>query len=499
MNKILLSGLAGFLALGAIGGYFIFAPQNREPAKVVTTFDECVIAGYEVSGTPEECRTPQGQVFVREADFRRAEFGTAVTFSVGTQARFADGLTVILIGIDDSRCKPGVQCVWAGELSPLFRITGGNAGKSLKEVRLGTSTAKSMTVNDYVFTLQSATEISAAITVTKKTAAPVPPAPPAAGDSVTLAGTIECLPKKGPGPHTAECAIGLKADNGFYYGLKNLFQFDPQYGKYSTTGSRVRVTGRVVSQDSSYDVRGFIEISAIALISSPTPPPAAPPSSGTETQISLREGEREGPLLVQRIFAASVTGLAYREYPVATDEGSPVTLKIGETVSNGCTITLTLIRIQNGIATFRKVTDTSRPCPICLSHGTLIDTPRGRIAVQDVREGMEVWTVDASGERVAAPVVRIGRAEAPANHLMASLLLADGRELVVSPGHPTSDGRLIRSLIPGDMLDGSKVVSVELLKYGGPFTYDILPAGETGFYFANGILLGSTLKIHDQE
>ena len=34
---------------------------------------------------------------------------------------------------------------------------------------------------------------------------------------------------------------------------------------------------------------------------------------------------------------------------------------------------------------------------------------------------------------------------------------------------------------------------VERLAYTGHATFDLLPAGDTGFYWANGILIGSTL------
>jgi hypothetical protein len=49
------------------------------------------------------------------------------------------------------------------------------------------------------------------------------------------------------------------------------------------------------------------------------------------------------------------------------------------------------------------------------------------------------------------------------------------------------------SLAVGDELDGSRVTFWELIAYGGARTYDLLPAGKTGMYWANEILLSSTL------
>ncbi len=77
---------------------------------------------------------------------------------------------------------------------------------------------------------------------------------------------------------------------------------------------------------------------------------------------------------------------------------------------------------------------------------------------------------------------------------MVHLVLDDGREVWVSPSHPTPDGRRFGELLPGDLLDGARIALLELVSYGLPETYDILPAGDTGFYWANGILMGSTLS-----
>ena len=213
----------------------------------------------------------------------------------------------------------------------------------------------------------------------------------------------------------------------------------------------------------------------------------------TGTTVNLREGERNGPLLVQRIYPTYITGLVYREYPVATNEGQPITMYIGDQASNGCTETLTLTRIQTGVATFNKQTDYNRPCPICLAEGTLIDTPSGRVVVQDLKIGMDVWTVDLFGKRVAGKILVVSKTPVPSDHKVVHLVLDDGRELYVSPGHPTLDGRIVGALMAGDALNGSRVKTAELVSYNKGFIYDILSSGATGAYFANGILMGSTL------
>jgi hypothetical protein len=133
-------------------------------------------------------------------------------------------------------------------------------------------------------------------------------------------------------------------------------------------------------------------------------------------------------------------------------------------------------------------------CPICLAAGTLIDTPRGAVRVEDLREGDPVWTQDEAGRSVIASILRTGHARVPVTHQMIHILLTDGRELWASPGHPTADGRRMDDLRAGDALDGARIVQLDRVPYGQGFTYDILPAGATGFYWANGILMGSTLS-----
>jgi len=105
-----------------------------------------------------------------------------------------------------------------------------------------------------------------------------------------------------------------------------------------------------------------------------------------------------------------------------------------------------------------------------------------------------VWTTDLGGRRIMGVVLATGHMMAPIGHEVVRLTLADGRTVLASPAHPTADGRLVGGLRPGDRLDGSVVVGAALVPYADVATYDLLPSGPTGTYFANGVLLGSTLR-----
>jgi hypothetical protein len=147
----------------------------------------------------------------------------------------------------------------------------------------------------------------------------------------------------------------------------------------------------------------------------------------------------------------------------------------------------------NGSIEIQKQESSFPACPICLAAGTLIDTPRGRVAVENLWIGDPVWTMNAAGERVPAEVLRLGSARVPSNHQVMHILLNDRRELWASPGHPTADGQALGGLNVEDLLDGAHVILIERVPYAATSTYDLLPSGETGFYWANGILIGSTL------
>lgn len=133
-------------------------------------------------------------------------------------------------------------------------------------------------------------------------------------------------------------------------------------------------------------------------------------------------------------------------------------------------------------------------CPICLSIGTLIDTPAGPMPVERVRLGDPIWTLDSDGRRIAGTVIALGSTPAPAGHHMVRLVLADGRTVTASPGHPLPDGRPLGGIRTGDVIDGSPVVAVDVIPYTGADTYDLVASGPTGAYFGGGIPLGTTLR-----
>ena len=141
---------------------------------------------------------------------------------------------------------------------------------------------------------------------------------------------------------------------------------------------------------------------------------------------------------------------------------------------------------------------TSQPdrqsCPICLAGDTTIDTPLGPVAVKDLRPGLPVWTADAAGKRQPALIAATHAERVTGPHTMLHVALDDGRQLRVSPGHPTAGGEPVGKLAPGDRLDGARVLAVERVPLQDAATYDLLPTGGTGLYWANGILLGSTLQ-----
>ena len=149
---------------------------------------------------------------------------------------------------------------------------------------------------------------------------------------------------------------------------------------------------------------------------------------------------------------------------------------------------------ERGAITIDQQAASGEPiCPICLDGATRIATPDGPRPVAELRSGDPIWTTDAAGRRVRGTVLAAASVAAPPSHRLVELVIADGRTLRASPGHPTADGRTIGDLGPGSVIDGAIVVSAEIVASGAR-TWDILPSGPTGTYWADGILLRSTLR-----
>jgi hypothetical protein len=95
------------------------------------------------------------------------EFGTSVVLTLNKKVTFSDGLVVILTTVDDSRCPKNVQCIWEGELGVTLEVSKG-AITSPGEVHMGTVTRDTARVENYAFSLKSATANSATIVVEYK-------------------------------------------------------------------------------------------------------------------------------------------------------------------------------------------------------------------------------------------------------------------------------------------------------------------------------------------
>ena len=139
----------------------------------VTTFEECVAAGNPVMESyPRQCRAG-GTTFVEavavppEPAPSEEPKSETVTLQKGETKTFESRLEVTLMSIDDSRCPPDVQCVWAGELAATLSVGLANAEAAPVEVRLGQTTRTSAEAYGFSFGLVAITETSATISVTK--------------------------------------------------------------------------------------------------------------------------------------------------------------------------------------------------------------------------------------------------------------------------------------------------------------------------------------------
>lgn len=82
----------------------------------------------------------------------------------------------------------------------------------------------------------------------------------------TLSGTFVCLPHKDKtGPQTAECAFGMKASDGYYYGID--FNMASQKIPTLNTGDKFRAAGLMTPIEAlsstamqKYDIKGIFSV-----------------------------------------------------------------------------------------------------------------------------------------------------------------------------------------------------------------------------------------------
>ncbi|GEM_PF-6874759 len=135
----------------------------------------------------------------------------------------------------------------------------------------------------------------------------------------------------------------------------------------------------------------------------------------------------------------------------------------------------------------------------CLPASAQILTSLGNVPIDLLKKGDKVITVNLKGDKIEMPIKITNKVEVIGKHNMVLIELKDGRKIQVTPGHPSVvDNKNLSDFVLGDKLDGSSIVKISEIAYAENFTYDILPEGETGFYWADGILIGSTLMRGNQ-
>jgi hypothetical protein len=220
---------------------------------------------------------------------------------------------------------------------------------------------------------------------------------------------------------------------------------------------------------------------------------------------AIKANTEEFAAILQRLglsdktdYTTNETVAIYREHKkislgiqmTASGELFNFSLRIGQNQGEHIAGTIT----KEGIITVTLREPSFNTYPICLTRGTLIATPEGQIPVEEMRPGMKVWTIDVSGQRVASGVIKVSATPVPGSFRVVRVTLSDGRSVAASPGHPSADSRALGEYRVGDILDGAIIVSVESVDYHGGATFDLLPFGPTGAYWANNVLLMSTLK-----
>lgn len=174
------------------------------------------------------------------------------------------------------------------------------------------------------------------------------------------------------------------------------------------------------------------------------------------------------------------SSLKFQGYQCVEDCGPPV-VRDGDIPTYSC------------LSPSEQQTLPTRVCPICLSAKTMIDTPTGNRLVTTLIKGDMVYSQDCSGKRVVVSLGKVSATKVPAAHQVVHLVMNGGKTVDVSANHPLAGGQSVASLKPGDQYQGQTIQTATVIPYAYDATYDILPQSPTGYYWANGVLLDSTI------
>ncbi|MGE5184078.1 MAG: Hint domain-containing protein [Acidobacteriota bacterium] len=228
-----------------------------------------------------------------------------------------------------------------------------------------------------------------------------------------------------------------------------------------------------------------------AACSSKAPPPATTPGGSDTTGSSASTGGSSATAAGSSATAAGSGATAAGSGSACAADATHCCQPDGTIVQPTCSPVVrkptdSLARGPDGMC---------KPCPLrCLPPTARIRTPDGEVAVDRLHVGDLVMTAGRDGRPIAAPIVQLRSIPVTGPHSIVAIELADGRTLHASPGHPTATGKPIGSLAIGDRLDGAAVVAIHAEPFAADATWDLLPAGPTGAYWADGILIGSTLR-----
>lgn len=154
-------GIVVALAVGIIIGISINRKNRMAPADTVAT-DTVTTTDEKTAETKTGTTKTVGS---NTTVSTKKGFNTSVAMNIGDSVTFSDGLIVMVKQINDSRCKSGTQCPWAGEIGTTLIIKSTKPNMVQEEIRLGTTVTKSTITQGYKFSLEKASPTSVTIRV----------------------------------------------------------------------------------------------------------------------------------------------------------------------------------------------------------------------------------------------------------------------------------------------------------------------------------------------